>query len=78
MADPDVLALAANMQRVLVSHDFKTMPSHFYRFLERSESPGLILIPQLRPIGQAVEGLRLLWTCQDAEDFRNQITYVGR
>lgn len=78
MPDPDILALAANMQRVLVSHDLKTMPVHFYRYLEQSESPGLILIPQLWPISQAVEGLRIAWTCLDAKDFGNQILYLPR
>jgi len=33
-SDPNVLALAANLGRVLVSHDLKSMPGHFYRFVE--------------------------------------------
>lgn len=74
--DPDVLALAAALGRVLVSHDLRTMPGHFYRFLESWESPGVILIPQLMPIGQAVGELQIVWACQDAEEFQNRITYV--
>jgi hypothetical protein len=31
--DPDVLALAAAQDRILVSHDFQTMPQHFGEFL---------------------------------------------
>ena len=54
MEDPDVLALAASLGRVLVSHDRKTMPGHFYRFLEKAESPGLILVPQVLAIGSAI------------------------
>jgi hypothetical protein len=27
--DPEVLALAAAQERILVSHDFQTMPRHF-------------------------------------------------
>ncbi|SPF33583.1 conserved hypothetical protein [Candidatus Sulfopaludibacter sp. SbA4] len=74
--DPDVLALAAGLERVLVSHDFRTMPGHFYRFLEFRQSPGVILIPQMMPIGQAVEELQMAWACKEAEEFRNQITYL--
>ena len=76
MADPDVLALAAGMNRVLVSHDFETMPGHFYQFLERSASPGLILTPQPRPVGQAVEDLRIVWTCLEREEFLNRVLYL--
>ena len=76
MLDPDVLVLAANMERVLVSHDFETIPGHFYRFLEHSPSPGVVLISQVRPIGQAVEDLRIAWTFLEAQEFRNRIVYL--
>jgi hypothetical protein len=78
MLDPDVLVLAANLNRVLVSHDFKTMPGHFYEFIEHRESPGVILIPQLWPSGLAIERLRITWGCLDRERFHNQITYLKR
>ena len=74
--DPLVLALAADLDRVLVSHDRRSMPEHFYRFVGSRESPGLILIRQRIPTGAAIEDLRLVWTRLDADDFRNQITYL--
>lgn len=76
LGDPGVLALAADLQRGLVSHDYETMPGHFYRFVEFRQSPGVVLIRQLMPIGQAVEGLLVVWVCQDADEFRNRITYL--
>ena len=76
LKDHDVLVLAANLERVLVSHDFDTMPGHFYRFLESRESPGIVLIPQLCPLGQAVEELRIAWVCQESEEFKNRIIYL--
>jgi hypothetical protein len=75
-SDPDVLALAADLGRVIVSHDFKTMPGHFYRFLQLRQSPGVILIPQLLPTRYAVDELRTAWLCEEAEEFRNQIIYL--
>jgi hypothetical protein len=75
-SDPEVLALAAEADRVLVSHDFETMPGHFYRFLESRDSPGLILIPQRWPLGRAVEELQIAWFCQEAEEFKNGILYL--
>ena len=76
MQDPDVLQLAANLDCVLVSHDLETMPGHFYRFLETSESPGLVLIPQAWPIGRAIEELHTVWACAEAEELQNRIVYL--
>jgi predicted nuclease of predicted toxin-antitoxin system len=43
--DSEVLALAANQDRILVSHDFQTMPRHFGDFLQRrGSSPGMQVI----------------------------------
>lgn len=50
MPYPEVLNLAAKLGRVLVSHDFETMPAHLYKLLETTESPGIVLIPQPDPI----------------------------
>jgi len=74
--DPDVLAFAAERGRVLVSHDVNTMPRHFREFTSAGTSPGLILIPQRLGIGTAIEELLLVWECNDAEDFLNQVLYL--
>src|ERR1035437_970837 len=45
--DPEVLALAAEQNRILVTHDLETMPRHFGEFLMRRESsPGVFLVSQ--------------------------------
>jgi hypothetical protein len=65
--DPVVLALAAEEGRVPVSHDVNTMEYHFQAFIEKQKSPGIILIPQKRvSIGEAIDGLILLWEVLDA------------
>lgn len=46
--DPDVLRIAADSGRILVSHDRNTMPDHFGRFRQTRSSPGLIIISQDR------------------------------
>lgn len=33
VSDPDVLAMAAAQGRILITHDFRTMPKHFAEFL---------------------------------------------
>ena len=55
MADPEALAVAAPLGRILVTHDVRTMPQYFGEFITGSECPGLILIPRSMPMAQAIE-----------------------
>jgi hypothetical protein len=72
-----VLALAAEWNRILVSHDFQTMPRHFGDFLQaRGSSPGVLLVPQYLPIGQAIEELVLIWGASDAVEWENHILRI--
>lgn len=73
LSDPEVLAVAAKAERVLVSHDRKTMPRHFARFIEQQDSAGLIIVSQRLDIGVAIEQLLLMWAAMDAEEIRNVI-----
>jgi len=72
--DPTVLAVAAAKGRVLVSHDFRTMPEHFGRFITSETSAGVILISQDMSISQAIEGLILIWWATEAEEWINRIS----
>ena len=75
--DHKVLALAAEQDRILVSHDFQTMPRHFGDFLQiRGSSPGVVLVPQHLPIGEAIEELVLIWGASDAEEWENRILRI--
>ena len=44
LPDPEVLAFAADEGRILVSHDFQTMPKHFRQFTAGRPSPGVLLV----------------------------------
>ncbi len=51
MSDPDVLGIAASQGRILVTHDFRTMPKHFAEFLAAGgSSPGVFLVKQQTPL----------------------------
>src|SRR5690348_13005593 len=70
LPDPEVLARSATLNRILVSHDFHTMPRHFGEFLGMSQSsPGVILIPQRLPISEAIDELVLIWSASDAHEW---------
>lgn len=55
--DPKVLRIAADLDRVLVTTDVRTMRVHLLAFVRTLESPGVIHIPSARSIGQAIDGL---------------------
>ena len=76
LADFEILAIAAQNDRILVSHDRNTMISHFAHFTESQPSPGLLLVTQELEIGMAVEELLLIWAASDAEEWRNTIGFV--
>jgi Domain of unknown function (DUF5615) len=74
--DSEVLAIAASQNRILISHDYGTMPRHFSEFVLRQNSPGVFLISQDLPIGIAVEAILLIWSASDAADWENRLTYL--
>jgi hypothetical protein len=71
--DPDVLVVAAQEARILVTHDRRTMPRHFSDFIVKSHSPGVMIIAQKVPIRIAIEELLLIWAASEAEEWTNLI-----
>jgi hypothetical protein len=56
--DPEALRIAAGLNRILVSHDFKTLPRHFGQYLQANGfSPGVLLVKQASPVGLVIEEL---------------------
>jgi hypothetical protein len=77
LTDPDVLAMAAAQGRILVTHDFRTMPRHFADFLATgATSPGVFLVKQHTPLASVIEDLVLIWTASTAEDWINRIVAI--
>jgi len=74
--DPDVLHKSADRGRILISHDRRTMPAHFARFLDGRSSPGLIIVPQDLDIGLAIENLLLVWAASDAEEWTDKVGFL--
>jgi predicted nuclease of predicted toxin-antitoxin system len=71
--DPEVLAIAAQDGRVLVTHDRKTMSTEFAQFIMSQTSSGVIIISQNLPISSAIDALILVWEASTAEEWINQI-----
>jgi predicted nuclease of predicted toxin-antitoxin system len=73
LPDPAVLALAAEAERILVTHDAKTMPGHFGDFIATAQSPGVLIVPQHLSTLAAVDELVLIWATTDASEWINRI-----
>ena len=76
MKDPEVLAMAAGQQRVLVSHDVGTMPAHFREFTKAGKrSAGVFLVTQSLDVGTAIEELHLVWLASEAPEWENRLEW---
>jgi hypothetical protein len=77
LPDPQVLALAAEQGRILVSHDVTTMPVHFKDFLDSGEhSPGVILIPQTIGFREVIDALLLVWRASEPAEWTDLIVHL--
>ena len=73
LLDRQVLALAAHENRILVTHDRRTMPRHFADFIVNEKSPGVVIIAQKVSVNVAIEELLLIWVASDADEWINLI-----
>ena len=74
--DQIILAWAAREERILLTHDRNTMPNYAYaRVVAGEQMPGVFLVSNRMPKGQAVEELFLAVHCLSSEDCRDQILY---
>lgn len=74
LADPELLRWTAEQNRVLLTHDKRTIPD-FVRDLVTAgrELPGVILIDMNAPLGKALDDLEVAVGCGQPEDFRNTV-----
>jgi len=77
-SDSEVLRIAAEDNRILVSHDLKTLPEHFGEFIEQAISPGVIIIRQEVAIRDAALWLQFFWEAAAPEDFKNTIRIISQ
>jgi predicted nuclease of predicted toxin-antitoxin system len=74
--DSEVLQIAAESGRILVSQDRRTMPGHFSRYVAGAESPGVILLREAISISAAIEDLALISTASEAEEWIDRLVWI--
>ena len=75
--DPPLLAWAAEQNRILITHDLKTIPKHAYERVETGDPmPGVIAVPDTLAIGQAIEELVTIIECSEQHEWENLVLYL--
>ena len=78
--DPTILAWAAQEERILLTHDFRTMPQHVTKMLAIGENIiGIIVVPQSMSIGEAIQDILVVAENCSLEEIKNRIiVYLPR
>jgi predicted nuclease of predicted toxin-antitoxin system len=75
--DPEVLAWAARQNRVVLTHDRKTMPNFAkLRASAGERMPGVVVVDDWLGIGLAIDDLLLIAECSDPEELQGRVIYV--
>ncbi len=78
--DPELLLVAQQLDRVLLTHDVRTMPGFFYDLLGRlphgEHHPGVLLVPQETAIGEAIDWVGEIWEASHHEEWRDAFTWL--
>jgi hypothetical protein len=75
--DPDILEWAASQGRVLLSHDVSTVPPAAYQRVGSGKPmPGVFIVPDRMPIGQAIDEVLFLSLEVDPGEWKDQVLYL--
>jgi hypothetical protein len=74
--DPAVLACAADQGRVLLTHDRKTVPRFALdRVAAKENMPGVFLVSDRMPKGQAIEELFISLHCLAPDECKDRVIF---
>ncbi|HUE96808.1 MAG TPA: DUF5615 family PIN-like protein [Longimicrobiaceae bacterium] len=73
-SDPEILERAAAEGRVLLTHDTRTMKGFAYARVEvGAPMPGVVEVPDLMPISEAIRDLILVAELLEPEEIRDRV-----
>jgi hypothetical protein len=77
LEDPAVLEWCMTERRVLLSHDYKTIPKYAYdRLVVGQNFAGIIMIPKDQALLQSIEEIHLLLETLEPEEWLNLVYYL--
>jgi hypothetical protein len=70
--DPELLSWAAKENRLIVTHDRRTMPGHAADLMTAGEIiAGVIVVSRHLPIRQVLDELEVIVSCSEADEWQN-------
>jgi len=76
-SDPEILAWAAEQERVVITHDRRTLPYHATSRIARAEKvAGVIVISRQLPISQVINELEIIVSCSDMSEWENIVKHL--
>lgn len=75
--DKTVLAWAARAERILLTHDRRTVPKYAYERIQQGEAvAGVIVVKDALPLGIVIEDILLIAEATTMADWVNQIQHL--
>jgi hypothetical protein len=75
--DPEVLLWALTENRILLTHDARTIPALAFAQLNTGQAiPGIFIVPWNTPIGQVVDDILLIADCSEQHEWDGHIHYL--
>lgn len=76
ISDPNILQWAAGEDRILLTHDRDTLPNFAYdRVRAGQQMPGVFLVSDLMPLGQAIDELLLAVECLSPQECKDVVRF---
>ena len=76
-SDPELLAWAAEQERVVITHDRRTMPYHATSRIARAEKiAGLIIVSRQLPVSRVIDDLEIIVSCSDMVEWENVVKHL--
>lgn len=76
LKDLEVLALSSKQQRILVTHDCRTMPTEFAAFIVDGQSSGVLIVSRKIALDAVIKELILIWAASTAAEWINRIAKI--
>jgi hypothetical protein len=75
--DPDILAWAAENDRIVLTHDVATMSDYaFERVAAGVKMAGVFILNDRFPIGIGIEEILLISECTEQEEWRDRVVHL--
>src|SRR5579872_6199763 len=81
LAVPLLVEETARLDRILLTHDKRTMPGHFAAVLARllpidQHLPGVLIIQEDFPVAEGIDQLALVWGASSADEWRDRVVFL--